>query len=153
MQKICVISSSRADYGIMSNLISKIQKKKIFKLNLIVTGSHLLKKYGLTSNEIIKDKIKINHKIKLSKTDYSKNISYLVEKFSKILKKIKPEIIILLGDRYEIFAAALSAYLNKIPIGHLHGGEVTRGSMDDGFRHSITKFSYLHLLPLLLIIY
>ncbi len=144
MQKICVISSSRADYGIMSNLISKIQKKKIFKLNLIVTGSHLLKKHGFTSNEIIKDKIKINHKINLSKTDYSKNISYLVEKFSKILKKIKPDIIILLGDRYEIFAAALSAYLNKIPIGHLHGGEVTRGSMDDGFRHSITKFSYLH---------
>ena len=144
MQKICVISSSRADYGIMSNLISKIQKKKIFKLNLIVTGSHLLKKHGFTSNEIIKDKIKINHKINLSKTDYSKNISYLVKKFSKILKKIKPDIIILLGDRYEIFAAALSAYLNKIPIGHLHGGEVTRGSMDDGFRHSITKFSYLH---------
>jgi len=144
MQNICVISSSRADYGIMSNLIRKIQKNNFLKLNLIITGSHLSKKYGFTSEEIIKDNIKITDKITLSKTDYSKNISYLIKKFSKVYKKIKPKIIILLGDRYEIFAAALSAYLNKIPIGHLHGGEVTIGSMDDGLRHSITKFSYLH---------
>ena len=144
MQKICIISSSRADYGIMSNLISKIQKDKNFKLDLIITGSHLSKKYGYTSDEIIQDRIKITHKIRISKTEYSTNISYLIGKFSKIFKKIKPKVIVLLGDRYEIFAAALSAYLLKIPISHLHGGEITKGSMDDGFRHSITKFSYLH---------
>lgn len=144
MQKICIISSSRADYGIMSNLISKIQKDKNFKLDLIITGSHLSKKYGYTSDEIIQDRIKITHKIRISKTEYSTNISYLIGKFSKIFKKTKPKVIVLLGDRYEIFAAALSAYLLKIPISHLHGGEITKGSMDDGFRHSITKFSYLH---------
>ena len=89
MQKICIISSSRADYGIMSNLISKIQKDKNFKLDLIITGSHLSKKYGYTSDEIIQDRIKITHKIRISKTEYSTNISYLIGKFSKIFKKTK----------------------------------------------------------------
>lgn len=145
MQKICVISSSRADYGIMSNLIKKIQKHKDFKLNLIITGSHLSKKFGFTSNEIVKDGIAINKKIYLKDNkNYYENISYLINKYSKVIKKINPKIIILLGDRYEIFAAAISSYLRRIPIGHIHGGEVTSGSMDEGFRHSITKLSYLH---------
>lgn len=145
MQKICVISSSRADYGIMSNLIKKINKHKDFKLNLIITGSHLSKKFGLTANEIIKDKIAISDKIYIKDNkNYYQNISHLINQYSKVIKKIKPKIIILLGDRYEIFAAAISSYLNRIPIGHIHGGEVTSGSMDDGFRHSITKLSYLH---------
>ena len=108
MQKICIISSSRADYGIMSNLLSKIQKNKNFELDLIITGSHLSKKYGYTSDEIVKDRINITHKIRIPKTEYSTNISYLIGKFSKILKKTKPKIIVLLGDRYEIFAAALA---------------------------------------------
>jgi GDP/UDP-N,N'-diacetylbacillosamine 2-epimerase (hydrolysing) len=145
MQKICVISSSRADYGIMSNLIKKVKNHKDFKLNLIITGSHLSKKFGLTSNEIVKDRIAIYDKIYLKDNkDYYQNISYLINQFSKVIKKINPKIVILLGDRYEIFAAAISSYLKRIPIGHIHGGEVTSGSMDDGFRHSITKLSYLH---------
>ncbi len=145
MQKICVISSSRADYGIMSSLIKKVKNHKDFKLNLIITGSHLSKKFGLTSNEIVKDRIAIYDKIYLKDNkDYYQNISYLINQYSKVIKKINPKIVILLGDRYEIFAAAISSYLKRIPIGHIHGGEVTSGSMDDGFRHSITKLSYLH---------
>ena len=145
MQKICIISSSRADYGIMSNLIKKIQKDKDLKLNLIITGSHLSKKFGFTSNEIVKDGIDIYDKIYLrDNKEYFQNISYLINKYSKVIKKINPKLVVLLGDRYEIFAAAVSAYLKRIPIGHIHGGEVTSGSMDDGFRHSITKLSYLH---------
>ena len=145
MQKICVISSSRADYGIMSNLIKKIKNHKDFKLNLIITGSHLSKKFGLTANEIVKDKIAISDKIYIKDNkNYYQNISHLINQYSKVIKKINPKIVILLGDRYEIFAAAISSYLHRIPIGHIHGGEVTSGSMDDGFRHSITKLSYLH---------
>lgn len=145
MQKICVISSSRADYGIMSHLIKKIQKHKDFKLNLVITGSHLSKKFGFTSNEILKDGIAIYDKIYLKNNkNYYQNISYLINKYSNVLKKINPKIVVLLGDRYEIFAAAISSYLKRIPIGHIHGGEVTSGSMDDGFRHSITKLSYIH---------
>ena len=145
MQKICVISGSRADYGIMSNLIKKIKNHKDFKLNLIITGSHLSKKFGLTANEIIKDKIAISDKIYIKDNkNYYQNISHLINQYSKVIKKINPKIVVLLGDRYEIFAAAISSYLHRIPIGHIHGGEVTSGSMDDGFRHSITKLSYLH---------
>ena len=145
MQKICVISGSRADYGIMSNLIKKIKNHKDFKLNLIITGSHLSKKFGLTANEIIKDKIPISDKIYIKENkNYYQNISHLINQYSKVIKKINPKIVVLLGDRYEIFAAAISSYLHRIPIGHIHGGEVTSGSMDDGFRHSITKLSYLH---------
>ena len=129
----------------MSNLIKKVKNHKDFKLNLIITGSHLSKKFGLTSNEIVKDRIAIYDKIYLKDNkDYYQNISYLINQYSKVIKKINPKIVILLGDRYEIFAAAISSYLKRIPIGHIHGGEVTSGSMDDGFRHSITKLSYLH---------
>ena len=129
----------------MSNLIKKVKNHKDFKLNLIITGSHLSKKFGLTSNEIVKDRIAIYDKIYLKDNkDYYQNISYLINQFSKVIKKINPKIVILLGDRYEIFAAAISSYLKRIPIGHIHGGEVTSGYMDDGFRHSITKLSYLH---------
>ena len=144
-KKICVVTSSRADYGIMSNLIQKIDKDTNFKLSLLVTGSHLIKKYGYTFNEIKKDRIKLIKKIPFKRNLlYEKDIGEILKKFSKVLKKLQPKIVILLGDRYEIFAVALAAFLLKIPIAHIHGGEVTQGSMDDTFRHCITKFSYLH---------
>ena len=148
-KKILVFTSSRADYGIMSSLIKKISKNKNFHLHLIVTGTHLDKRYGYTLSEIESDRVKIKKKIKI-KTDIKNSLdiilssSDLLSKFSKILRKIKPDVVLLLGDRYETFVAAISSYILKYPIAHIHGGETTFGSQDEGFRHSITKMSHFH---------
>ncbi len=144
MQKICLITSGRADYGILSNLIKKLQLKKNIRLYLIVTGSHLQKKTGNTINEIKLDQVRIYKLINFKKSSYQEDITNILSKSSQLLKKIDPKILIILGDRYEIFACALAAYIEKIPIAHIHGGEVTTGSMDDTFRNCITKMSYLH---------
>ena len=149
--KICFITGSRADYGLLSNLMRIVKKDKKFNFQLIVTGSHLSKEHGYTYKEIIKDKFKINFfaNIGIGKKDKSLNIcnsvSEAVKKISKNLNILKPELIVLLGDRYEIFAACIAAYILQIPICHIHGGELTRGSIDDSFRHSITKMSNIHL--------
>jgi len=149
MKKISVISTNRADYGLLSGLIKLIKKEKKLQLNFIVTGSHLDKIYGYTINEIVKDKIKPDVKIKIllkarNAQEIIKTMNVYSEKFSKVFKENKPDILLVLGDRYEVFSIVLSAYLNKIPIAHLYGGEVTQGAMDDFFRHSISKASQYH---------
>ena len=115
----------------------------------MITGSHLSKFFGNTVEYIKKQKIKINYKVNISiKGDSTKQISNSfsvgLKKFTKIFSKLKPDAIIVLGDRYEIFSTVISATLKKIPIIHIHGGEVTSGSMDEGIRHSITKLSHVH---------
>ncbi len=143
--KVCLISTSRADYGIMSNLIYKLQNDQNFHFNLFVTGSHLLKKSGFTLDEIKKNKIKIYKKINfVDKNSYQENISQILINFKKELRNLKPDIVIIFGDRYEMFASALAAFLEHIPIAHIQGGEITTGSMDDTFRHIISKMAYLH---------
>jgi len=149
IKKISVITGSRAEYGLLKNLILLLKQDKLFKTSLILTGSHLSKKFGYTFNEIKKDKIYINHKIKLNLTnDQPFNISREIGKsfinFSKIFKKIKPHLIIVLGDRYELLPAVYAATIFQIPIAHIHGGELSLGSMDDVTRHAITKLSHLH---------
>jgi GDP/UDP-N,N'-diacetylbacillosamine 2-epimerase (hydrolysing) len=149
--KICFITGSRADYGLLSSLMKIVKKEKNFNFQLIVTGSHLSKEHGHTYKEIIKDKFKVNFfvNIGIGKKDKPLNIcnsvSEVVKKISKNLDILKPDLIVLLGDRYEIFASSIAAYILQIPICHIHGGELTRGSIDDSFRHSITKMSNIHL--------
>ena len=149
-KKICIISTSRADYSFLKPLVITFKKEKKFKTIFLVTGTHLVKKYGYSIKEIIKDKLKIDKKmsINLGEKSSSKNISFLlgeyIKQFSKSLKNINPDYLVLLGDRYEILSAALTAYIMNIPIIHIAGGEVTEGSYDDGFRHSITKLSSIH---------
>ena len=143
-KKICIVSSTRADFGILSQFIKELHKEKSINLKFIVTGSHLEKKFGFTLKEIKKEKILVSKKIKvLSKKNDSlsllHNSSKIISKFSKEFKKINPDLIILLGDRYETFCIAYCAYLLRIPIAHLYGGELTRNSLDDSMRHSITK--------------
>ena len=150
MKKIFVVTSNRADYGIMSNLIYLMKKEKNIQLKLIVTGSHLEKKYGYTVNEILADKIKPDHiiKVPLKTTDPKKNIesiSNYMKNFSIFFNKQKPDLLFLLGDRYEIFSIAVSAFIHKVPIVHLHGGESTLGVFDDFFRYSISKTAKYHL--------
>ncbi len=149
-KKICVLTTSRADYGLLKPLVQGLKKEKKFKTIFTVTGTHFEKKYGYSINEILKDKIKIDKKIliNLVNNTTSDNISLLageyMKRFSKFLSENKPNYIVLLGDRYEVLSAAITAYIMNIPIIHIAGGEVTEGSYDEGFRHSITKLSDVH---------
>lgn len=149
MKKICFVTGSRADYGLLTNLMKLVKKDKKFSSSLIVTGSHLSKKHGFTFREILKDNFEIDAKIKLNiigdkPIDISNYISIAVNNVSKKLNDLKPDLVILLGDRYEIFATGTAAFVLNIPICHLHGGEITNGSKDDTFRHCLTKMSSLH---------
>lgn len=142
MRKICVVTSTRAEYGIMSRLIKNLESDSDVELQLIVTGTHLSKKFGNTITEITS---KITEKIDIDiEKDPSISMSVAIKKFSNIFKKLKPDILVVLGDRYEIMAVAISAILNNIPIAHIHGGETTEGAIDEAIRHSITKMSHLH---------
>mgnify|MGYP001967373808 FL=1 len=148
-KKICVVTGSRAEYGLLKNLLFLIKKEKLFKLQLLVTGTHLSKRHGLTVNNIIEDQLNIKNKVdlKLKKDDSSSlanSMSHGLSKFVKIFEKNKPNLIILLGDRYEIFIACVAATLCRLPIAHIHGGEITKSLIDEAFRHSISKMSHLH---------
>jgi len=143
-KSFCVITGSRADYGILSFFLKELQKSKFFDLKLIVTCMHLLPKYGNTYKEILKDKIKIYKKIKLPLKgdriiDISKATGIGVKKYTEALDKIKPDFVIILGDRFEALAFAIASLFLKIPIIHIHGGESTSALIDDSIRHSITK--------------
>ena len=149
MRKISVISSSRADYGILKNLIIDLQNEKNIRLNFYLTGANLSYIFGNTIKQIKKDKIKIKKKISIKsniqkKIDISDAISQGIKKFSKEFKINQPDLLIILGDRYEIFSVAVAAFVQQIPIAHLHGGELTQGVLDDSLRHSITKMSQIH---------
>ena len=146
--KISIVTTSRADYDQLFWLIRKINSSKRLNLDLIVSGSHLMKKYGKTVNKIKSDKLnfkKINLEIK---NDKQKNIlsalSKGINKFANYLNLSKPHYLILLGDRYEILSIAIAASFLNIPIIHLNGGELTLGAHDDWVRHCITKMSNIH---------
>ena len=148
-KKICIISSGRADYGLLRNLIKRLSKSKRFKYHLSVTGTHLSVKHGKTIKEILKDRVKINSRLKtLNYADndlgIAKAFSLGVVKYSKLFGNYQPNLIVILGDKFEIFSAAVAATLNKIPIAHIHGGEETIGAIDNVIRHSITKMSHIH---------
>ena len=149
MKKICIVTGTRAEYGLLKNLMFNLNKEKKIKLYILVTGSHLSKKFGNTYKEILKDGFKISKQIKI-KPDLDtpkgilKSISIGMKGFLKAYKQLRPDLIIILGDRYETFSAAIAAHYSRIPIAHLHGGEVTEGSTDDAIRHSITKMSHIH---------
>ena len=147
-KKICVVTGSRAEYGLLYWLLKEIESDKKLKLQLIVTGMHLSSEFGLTYKEIEKN-FKIHKKIDIdlssdSSIGISKSIG-LAQKFcAEAYNKLKPDIILVLGDRYEIFGAAIAAMISKIPIAHIHGGEITQQSWDDNIRHCISKLAHLH---------
>ena len=148
MANILVITTTRADFGLLKNLIKSLKKNK-FNCKVLASGTHFSKYYGYTSNEIKSENIKIDFKLKqeiITKNSIgiSKIISQFIKQVTKILNKSNPDLVVLLGDRYEIFGAAVAAHISRIPIAHIHGGELTNGVIDDAFRHSITKMSQLH---------
>ncbi|MCL6589526.1 MAG: UDP-N-acetylglucosamine 2-epimerase (hydrolyzing) [Firmicutes bacterium] len=149
MRKIAVVTGSRAEYGLLYPLLKRIQGCGEFHLDLIVTGMHLSPEFGLTYQQIEADGFTIAEKVEMllssdSEVGITKSIGLGVIGFADTLNRIKPDLIIILGDRFESFAAAISAFIARIPIAHVHGGEVTEGAIDDAIRHSITKMSSLH---------
>ena len=149
MRKICVVTGTRAEYGLLRPLIKKIDEDLELELQLIVTGMHLSPEFGLTYDEIIKDGFKITEKIEIllssdTPIGISKSMGLAMISFSEVFERLNPDMIIILGDRYEMLAVASVAMNFRIPISHLHGGETTEGAVDEAIRHSITKMSYLH---------
>lgn len=148
--KICVITGTRAEFGLLHPLIKLLnQKTSGITIQIIATGAHLSPEFGLTFQEIEKAGFEINEKVEMllssdTNTAIAKSIGIGIIGLTDALARLKPNWVILLGDRFEAFAAASAAYLQKIPIIHLHGGETTEGAMDEGFRHAITKLAYLH---------
>lgn len=149
-KNITVITGSRAEYSLLRSLLKLIKKDKAkYILNIIVTASHLSNEFGYTKNEILSDGFTITDEIETlvsssTSLGMAKSIGLSFIGITESLSKLKPDLLICLGDRYEIFAAAYSASLLNIPIAHIHGGELTYGSIDDKFRHAITKASTLH---------
>ena len=148
MRKICVVTSTRAEYGLLYWLLKEISADSELSLQLIVTGMHLSPEFGLTYKEIEKE-FKIDKKIEIlssshTSLDICAEMARVYEKFAPALAELKPDILVLLGDRYEIFGVAGVASIMQIPIAHIHGGETTQGAFDEAFRHSITKMSHIH---------
>tara|TARA_Y200000002_G_scaffold131739_1_gene108541 strand:+ start:23316 stop:24479 length:1164 start_codon:yes stop_codon:yes gene_type:complete len=147
-RKICIITGSRADYGLLYWIIKEVASDQDLELQLIVTGMHLSADFGLTYKEI-ESEFKIERKIDIqissdTSNGISSSMSIAQKLFSESLMELEPNIVVVLGDRYEIFSAVSAAMIAKIPIAHIHGGEITQGSWDDSIRHCITKMSFLH---------
>lgn len=148
-RKLCVVTGTRAEYGLLKHLLKEIKISDDFELVLLVTGAHLSNKFGFTYKEIEGDGFSINQKIDIQiigdkPEDIANSTALSLQGFSKAYAEFKPHLIILVGDRYELLGASISAMFHQIPIAHIHGGEVTSGAMDEGIRHSITKLSHLH---------
>ena len=146
---LLISTVSRSDFGILSNLVKNLKNKKKYKIKIIATGEHYSVKMGNTYQEISNQKIFIDNKIKLKEYNSSplsvlKKSSEIIFKLSNYLKRYKPDLLIILGDKYETLMVAYCAFINKIPIAHIHGGEKTVGSLDDTFRHQISKMSNIH---------
>ena len=148
-RKICVVTGSRAEYGLFYPILIKIQESNKLELQLISTSSHHSTEYGLTYKQIENDGFNIDDKIKNlfltdTKSSIVKSTGIATSLLSDSFDRLQPDIVLLLGDRYETHAAATAAMLMNIPIAHIHGGEITEGAVDEQIRHSITKMSYLH---------
>lgn len=149
MRKICVYTGGRAEYGLLYWLLKEIQKDKELELKLIVSGSHLDESQGYTINTIEKDGFKIDYKIDIlsenkSAVGLTKSMASSLEQLSDVLFTLKPDIGVVLGDRYEILTFAQTCMMLNIPLAHIHGGEATEGVIDDAVRHSVSKMSHIH---------
>ncbi|WP_313304629.1 UDP-N-acetylglucosamine 2-epimerase [Empedobacter sp.] len=149
MRKVCVITATRAEYGLLKPLMELIKESDQLQLQIIATGAHLSPEFGLTYKNIENDGFFIDEKVEIllsSDTPASivKTMGMAMMGMADVLPRLNPDLIVVLGDRYEILSIASAATIFKIPIAHLHGGEITEGAYDDAIRHSITKMSHLH---------
>lgn len=148
-RKICIVTGTRAEYGLLYWLMKKIQDDPDLELQLIVTGMHLAPEFGLTYQAIEEDGFVIDAKVEMllasdTAVGITKSIGLGVIGFADALDSLNPDLLVLLGDRFEILAAAQAALVARIPIAHLFGGDTTEGAFDEAIRHSITKMAHLH---------
>lgn len=149
MKKICIVTGTRAEYGLLMPLLKQIKQAEDLELQLLVTGMHLSPEFGLTYKLIEADGYIINEKVDIllssdTPVGISKSMGLGMIGFAESFDRLQPDMVVLLGDRYETFVAATAASVARIPIAHLHGGETTEGAFDEAFRHAITKMSWLH---------
>ncbi|MDT0294073.1 UDP-N-acetylglucosamine 2-epimerase [Mesonia ostreae] len=149
MRKICVITGTRAEYGLLNCTMKAIEDAIDLELQIIVTGMHLSPEFGYTYKEIEKDGFVIDKKVEMllssdSTIGISKSMGLAMISFSEVFEDLKPDIVLVLGDRFEIFSAISAAMIARIPVAHCHGGETTQGLIDEPIRHSITKMSHIH---------
>lgn len=147
--KLCVVTGTRAEYGLLSNLMRLAKRDDAFKLQIVATGTHLEKKFGMTVREIEADGFKIDAKVGIDLSDATpagtaKSAGLGLIGFGKCFAKLRPDIIAVLGDRFEILSAVEAALFARIPVAHISGGERTDGAYDDSIRHAISKMSHLH---------
>ncbi len=149
MRKICVITTNRAEYGLLYWLMKGIQADPFFQLQVVVTGAHLSPEFGSTIDRIREDGFKVDRSFDLELfgdkvLDITHSLALAMEGFGASFQTLKPDLIIILGDRFEILGAATAALIANIPVAHLHGGELSEGAIDDSIRHAVTKLSHLH---------
>ncbi len=150
MKKVCVCTGTRAEYGLQKPVMLDIKKSKKLKLQLVVSGMHLLPRFGNSIEQIEKDGFKADEKLDIfvdndSGLAAAQSIGNGLKTFAEAFDRLKPDVVMLLGDRMETFAAAVAASAMNIPIAHIHGGDTAQGGLDEIFRHCISKFSHLHL--------
>lgn len=148
-KKICIVTATRAEYGLLKPLMAAVAAADDLQLQLVVTGTHLSPEFGLTWNEVARDGFAIDERIEIvvssdSSVGVCKSMGLAMIGFGEAFERLKPDAVVVLGDRYEILCVAAAATAHTIPLVHLHGGEVTEGAIDDAFRHAITKMAQLH---------
>lgn len=148
-RKICIVTGTRAEYGLLHWLMKGVQECPDLKLQVIATGAHLSPEFGLTYRNIEADGICIDKKVEMllsadTPSAVTKSMGLGLIGFADALDELKPDVVLMLGDRYELVSAAYAALVSRIPIAHIHGGETTEGAIDEAIRHSLTKLSYLH---------
>lgn len=149
MKKICIITGTRAEYGLLKPLMRELKQSSCFKLQIIATAAHLSPEFGNTYQQIENDGYLIDEKVEMllsadTGTSVAKSMGVGMIGYADVLNRLQPDALVILGDRYEMLTVASTASVLKIPIIHLHGGEITEGAYDDAFRHAITKLSHLH---------
>jgi len=149
MRKICVITTNRAEYGLLYWLMQGIKSDPFFELQVVVTGAHLSPEFGSTIDRIREDGFKVDRSFDLELfgdkvLDITHSLALALDGFGASFQTLKPDLIVILGDRFEILGAATAALIANIPVAHLHGGELSEGAIDDAIRHSVTKLSHLH---------
>ena len=149
MRKICVVTGTRADYGLLQWVMDIVRCDAELQLQVLATGTHLLDDFGLTYHEIEADGFLINAKLDILTSDdtatgVTKAIGRGTIAFADAFADLSPDVVVILGDRFEVLAAATAALIAGLPIAHLHGGEITEGAYDDSIRHAITKMAHLH---------
>ncbi|MDQ0725947.1 UDP-N-acetylglucosamine 2-epimerase [Microbacterium sp. W4I20] len=149
MRRVAVLTGTRADYGLLRGLLREIDADPELDLRIIVTGTHLIDAFGRTETEIVADGLPIAASVPIwseadTRSAVAADVGRALPRYAEALIELEPDVLVVLGDRLEAFAAAAAATILSIPIAHIHGGELTEGAMDDALRHSLTKMAYLH---------